>query len=106
MSLSRMESETGINFNDDEDFAIVYTANSSLKRKLDMLCKIHPGHFKPQNFAGDDAEIKSYHIPKKCVLIKTPPIYSDEQKLRMKESGQRLHASNVKKTESTRQKTG
>ncbi|MCE5329177.1 hypothetical protein LLG07_02450 [bacterium] len=105
MSLTRLESETGINYNDEEKFAIVYTANDSLKKKLDMLCKLHPDQFERYVLTGDDEEVKSYHIPKKCVLIKTPATYSDEQKLKMKERGQRLSARHVKKDESTRKKT-
>ena len=90
MSLTRIESETGINYNDEEDTAIVYTANSSLMRKLDDLCKKFPKEFQRHILVGDDEEIKSYRIPKKCIIIRTPTIYSEADKKRMSESGKRL----------------
>jgi len=80
MRLSNLEKETGINFNEAESFAIVYTANDSLKKKLDMLCKSHPDNFQKQHFTGDKGAVKSYHIPKKYVLIRTPRVLSEKQK--------------------------
>lgn len=106
MNLSRMESETGINYNDEESFAIIYTANAALKRKLNMLCKLHPGQFKHQILIGDDEEIQSYHIPKKCVFIKTPSVISEEDRLRRKERGHRLQAKYSKTTVTIPKKTG
>ena len=79
MGLSNLEKETGINFNEAESFAIVYTANDSLKKKLDMLCKLYPD-FQKQHFTGDKGAVKSYHIPKKYVSIRIPRVLSEKQK--------------------------
>ena len=80
MGLSNLEKETGINFNEAESFAIIYTAKDSLKKKLDKLCKSHPDDFQKQHFTGDNNGIKSYHIPKKYVSIRTPRVLSEKQK--------------------------
>jgi thiamine monophosphate kinase len=95
MSLTNIERETGINFNEAEDFAIVYTAKESLKRKLDKLCKQFPKDFKRTVLIGDDEEIKSYHINKKYININAPRQYSDEQRKAMKEHGKRLAAATI-----------
>ena len=80
MSLTRIEQETGINYNNEEDFAIVYTAHNALIIKLDMLCGLYPKDFKHTVLIGDDEEIKSYHIPKKYVSVRIPRILSEKQK--------------------------
>ena len=80
MGLSNLEKETGINFNEAESFAIIYTAKDSLKKKLDMLCKLYPDDFQEQHSTRDNNGIKSYHIPKKYISIRTPRVLSEKQK--------------------------
>ena len=46
MSLSRMEQETIINFNEAEPTATIYTHNPALRRKLELLCEQRPGRYK------------------------------------------------------------
>jgi hypothetical protein len=90
MSLTRLESETGISYNDEEDTAIVYTANSPLMRRLDDLCKRFPKEFQRHILIGDDEEIKSYKIPKKYVQIRMPKVLDAKEIARRKASGERL----------------
>ena len=90
MSLSKLELETGINFNEEEDTAIIYTANYKLKKKLDNLCKEYPDNFKRINLVGDTSPIQSYKISKKYVKINAPIKLSDEQRKSRIERGKKL----------------
>ena len=90
MSLSNIERETGINYNDEEKFAIVYTANEPLKIKLDGLCVKYPKDFKHISLGGDNDGIKCYHVPKNRVCITAPKVFSEATKKRMKEQGKTL----------------
>lgn len=106
MSLSRIEQETGINFNEAEDWAIVYTAKVGLIKKLDDLCKRFPKEFKRHMLVGDDEEIKSYHIPKRYIRIGTPRILNDRQKANLKNMTVKRMAKIVKKKPTQVKKTG
>jgi hypothetical protein len=94
MSLSNLEKETGINYSDGSSEAIVYTANFSLKKKLDGLCLMYPKDFKHIVLVGDNDGIKSYKIPKKRVCINAPRVYSEKQKKAMSDRAKIMGKTN------------
>lgn len=94
-SLTDLERETGINYNDGDNFAIVYTANVALKTKLDKFCIKYPKEFIHIVLVGDNDGIKSYKVLKKRVSINAPKQFSDEHKKQMKEQGKTLGKSMI-----------
>ena len=97
MSLTSEQQETGINFSNGSDVAIVYTANNAFKKKLDELCKLYPKNFILQHFAGYNDGIKSYHISKKYISIRTPTILSEKQKANLNNLHNRYRETIAKK---------
>lgn len=91
--MTRVERETIVAYNQQDEEATVMTHDPSLKRKLDKLCEERP----------DDIQMtleckgsKNYIFPKKWIKI-TPPRKSnltDEQKAA---AAERLHAARNKK---------
>lgn len=92
-TLTKAESETIINFNDDEDRAILYTCNKAMIRKMDNLCSKFPEHY---TLVKQDQYSKTYSFFKKLVAIKQPRILSEEQKKRVSELGKRTIKNKVK----------
>ena len=81
MKLSRIEKETVINFNEEEEFAEVYTCNSHLKNRLKEISKEHPEscRFKDKDSYG----FVWYYIDKHLISIRKP--WSTEAKQKAKE---------------------
>ena len=76
--LSKLEQETIILFNEQEQQAEVFTHNKALKKKLSGLCEKHPDQFKFKN--DFDAGGLVFIIPKKRITISAPRMMSTEQK--------------------------
>lgn len=78
-SLTSLEKETIINFNEEEKTASIYTYNKAYIRKLTAFCKQRPDLYKLINH---DKEWGSYtfEVPKKYVSVRLPKNLSDEQK--------------------------
>lgn len=88
MSLSRIEQETIINYNEAEPTATIYTHNPALRRKLEQLCTQRPGDAKRgRAFSDGGAE---YIVPKRWVKVNAGPILTDEQRQKLAESAKRL----------------
>lgn len=88
MSISRLEQETVIVFNEQEQEAIVETFKSSFIKKLDNLCNEYPDKFK---FISEDTEgCRKYIIPKKYIRIGSPRSVSDEQREAMSERAKKM----------------
>ncbi len=68
MKLSKYEQEIVINFNAEEDSAVLYTANPKWIRKMDGLVKKNPQLFK---LVRQDEVSKTYEFPKKLVCIRS-----------------------------------
>ncbi len=68
MKLSKYEQEIVINFNAEEDSAVLYTANPKWIRKMDGLVKKNPQLFK---LVREDEVSKTYQFPKKLVCIRS-----------------------------------
>lgn len=78
MSISRLEQETIINFNEAESTATVYTHNGALVRKLEGLADQRPDEVKRGRVFPDGG--REYTIPKRWVKVNASRILSEEQK--------------------------
>lgn len=88
MSLSRLEQETIIVFNEQEQEAIIETFKSSLIKRLNKLCKEYPDKFK---FVSEYTEgCRKYIVSKKYVRIGSPKIVSDEQREAMSKRAKKM----------------
>lgn len=77
MILSRYEMETVINFNLEDDKAVLYTADKSIMRKLDRLISRRPDLYQ---LISSDSISKQYTFPKKMITFRVPAELTDEQK--------------------------
>jgi len=84
-NLTKYEMETIINFNDDEATATLYTCNKAWMRKMDRLCEKQPETF---TLIRQDECSKTYSFSKKLISIRTPKIYTEEQKEKMRQHGE------------------
>ena len=78
MSISRLEQETIINFNEAESTATVYTHNGALVRKLEGLADQRPDDVQRGRAFPDGG--REYIVPKRWVKINASRILSEEQK--------------------------
>ena len=77
MSLSKLERETIILFNEEEATATVYTHNQKLTAKLRRMAKKFPDKVYPECHEHPGAV--SYIVPKGCVSIREP--YSEARRI-------------------------
>lgn len=89
MSLSKLEQETIILFNEEDNTAEVDTCNKALIRRLDNFCT------KSADIAcvGGDEYGKRYILPKKWVKVNMPPQLSEEQLQKKRENALKLFRS-------------
>ena len=66
MTLSRLEQETIITFNEAESFAEVYTHNGRLKHRLKELAEARTDEVE---YRGADHGSVSYRVPKKWIRV-------------------------------------
>lgn len=78
MSISRVEQETVILFNEAETIASVYTYNGALKRKLCGLCETRP--HEARQTKDDGLGGPTFEIPKRWVKVNASRILTEEQK--------------------------
>lgn len=78
MSISRLEQETIIGFNEAEATASVYTHNGALKRKLEKLAKERPADVQLSRRFSEGAV--EYIIPKRWVRVNASRILSEAQR--------------------------
>lgn len=71
----RIEQETIINFNDEEDLATLWTASPTVRRRMDKMLK-NPLISKTKN----GIDFAEYTFPSSCVKIKMPLSLSDEKR--------------------------
>ena len=80
MKLSKYEQELVINFNAEEDTAVLYTTNPKWIRKMDGLVEKNP---QLCSLIREDVVSKTYQFPKKLVCIRSKVktmSMTDEQK--------------------------
>lgn len=87
MSLSRVEQETIIRFDEAEATASVYTYNGALKRKLSGLCATRPTEARQTKDDGRGG--LTFEVPKRWIKINASRILTEEQK---KERAERARA--------------
>lgn len=79
-SISISEQEVSINFMRDEDFATIYTSDTTYMTKLDKLCKTSPDMY---SLIADTGRGKTYRVEDKTLIsfrAKKREL-SDEQKI-------------------------
>lgn len=76
MKLSRYEQETIINFNEEDEYADVYTHNRKLMERLNMLAKEFPEACQFVKHYGYRCRV--YRIQKNLISIRKP--YSEERR--------------------------
>lgn len=76
-----IEKETGINFNDAENEAVICTYNAAWLRKMDALCERHEGFSVRKREEG----YGEYVIPKKCITVRGPREMTEEQRMKSAE---------------------
>jgi len=64
-SVSISEQEVCINFMRDEDFATIYTSDTTYVTKLDKLCKTSPDMY---SLISDTGRGKTYHVEDKTLI--------------------------------------
>lgn len=78
MTISRLEQETIISFNEAEATASVYTHNGALKRKLEKLAKERPADVQLSRRYPEGAV--EYTIPKRWVRVNATRVLSEAQR--------------------------
>lgn len=78
MKLTKLEKETIINFNEEEDFADIYTSNSHLKSRLAEICKDNPESCQLE--AKDTYGFVRYRIDKNLISVRKPWSMESRQK--------------------------
>ena len=81
MSLSKLERETIILFNEEEATASVYTHNQKLTAKLRRMAEKFPDKVYPERREHPGAV--SYIVPKSCVSVREP--YSEARRTSQRE---------------------
>lgn len=88
MSVSNIERETIILFNEAEDTVSVYTFNSTLKRKLEGFSEKYPALCKKT--AEDSLGSVTYTVAKDRLSISLRAPISEEKKEALRERGKKL----------------
>ena len=91
MSISRIEQETVILFNEAEASASVYTYNGALNRKLTGLCHTPPTEARLTKDDGHGG--LTFEVPKRWVKVNAGPVYTEEQRQAMKERARAISTS-------------
>lgn len=75
----RYEQETVINYNQEEDYAICYTHDAKLMRKLDKMCS--KSSIITVKNEGEGS--KTYTFPKKWIKVQFPREVSEEMRVKL-----------------------
>ena len=78
MSISKLEQETIINFNEEENTAMVYTYNKKLKNRLEKYCAEYPSVAK--KIRDDGTGGITYEIPKATLRVIFAAPYTEERR--------------------------
>lgn len=98
MAFLKVEQETVVNFNAEEDTAELYTADPVMIRKMDKLVEENPEQFSGKVHSTYKGEVyaKKYYFPKRFVSIRTKDIkrnVTEEQREKAREQMKKYHAS-------------
>lgn len=81
MALSRLEQETIINYNQEENDAFCYTHDKSLMRRLDKLIE----NGEAITVVREGEGWREYKFPRKCVKVRFPRKMPDEKRAELAE---------------------
>jgi hypothetical protein len=70
MNLTRYEMETIVNYNEDSQLAMIYTASKPVMRRLEKLCEKYPDTY---TRTGGDMYSATYTCPKDRIRFAPPP---------------------------------
>lgn len=87
--MTQYETETNINYNDEEKIATVYTENKALIRKMDRLLLEYADQIQ---LTIENEDGKGYSIPKKWVKIRPPKKMSEENRQKAAERARAMQA--------------
>lgn len=90
IQLEPIERETVIVFNDEEEFATIYTSQKPMMTKLDKLCKNNSDTYK---LVREDEVSKTYECPKELIGFRSPrekKELSEEQREELRKRGRKL----------------
>lgn len=85
MKLTKIELETQINFNEEENQASIETANRALIHRLDKLCEKRP----EITVVRETENFKTYNCPKKWVKVVAPRLLSEKKRSELSERAKR-----------------
>ena len=91
MSISRIEQETVILFNEADASASVYTYNGALKRKLTGLCHTRPTEARLTK--DDERGGLTFEVPKRWIKVNASRILTAEQKEERAERARAIFSS-------------
>ena len=83
-NLTAYEKETVIVFNEEDDVAVIETANIAWKRRLAELAESRPGEV---IFKKSNPPFVEYEVPKKWIKVNPSRVLSEQEKLRLQEHG-------------------
>lgn len=96
--MRRIEQETVINFNAEEDTASIYTADPVMIRRLDRLTETHPQHYQLINRTDIS---KTYACNKALVNLRRPQrineLHREWSRKQMQEMNRRRYAAKKEK---------
>lgn len=88
--MTRAEKETIIRYDEESDFAEVYTCSSTMMRRIDKLRSKTPMIIDVAN----DGQSATYILPKKWVKVVMPRVLSEEQRQAAAERARAMHNEN------------
>lgn len=78
MSISKLEQETIISFNEEENTAMVYTYNKAYKNRLEKFCAAYPDI--ARKIRDDGTGGTTYKIPKETLRVSFAAPYTEERR--------------------------
>lgn len=94
MSISKIEQETVILFNEAEASASVYTYNGALKRKLTGLCHTRPTEARLTKDDGRGG--LTFEVPKRWIKVNASQLLTEEQRQTRAEAARTRFSSKSK----------
>ncbi len=96
MSLTNIERETIVVFNEGEQIAEIFTYNARIKRRLQELCPLHPADVRQIKDNGEGGV--TYQCPKSWIRINPPRTsinLTEEQREQRRENMRKLHKARL-----------
>lgn len=92
MSLSNLEKETVVIFNEMETTAEIFTYNRRMQTRLTALCVSRPDEIRETTLERDTDGIRRYVFPKRWLRVNPGPQFSEETRAEMRERGKKYRS--------------